>query len=83
MYGGITEDTFAALEGAPPAGDLKRVRQYVSEQYAAIADPVRALGGASEADFAWALSVRPGILCGIVPDICTAESNPGAISSFL
>ena len=59
MYGGITADTLAALEGAPPAGDLRHVRQFVAEQYAAIPDPEGALGGASEAEFAWGLSVRP------------------------
>ena len=63
VYGGLTDDAIAALEGAPPAGDVARVRRYVAQQYAAIADPARALGGASEADFAWALSVRPGMLC--------------------
>ena len=72
-YGGMTIDTYAALEGAPPAGDLKRVRRYIVEQYAAIPDPERALGGASEAEFAWALSVRPGILCMIISGICTAK----------
>ena len=82
VYGGITADTYAALEGAPPAGDLKRVRQYVAEQYAAIPDLHHALGGASEADFAWALSVRPGNACKLLLDICAAECNPGAISSL-
>ena len=89
VYGGMTADAFAALEGAPPAGDLKRVRQYVADQYAAIPDPERALGGASEADFAWALSVRLGSpsvqatlepFC-VVPPLTYARAVGAAVTS--
>ena len=82
-YGGMTADTISAPEGAPPAGDLRRMRQNVAEQYAAIADPERALGGASETEFAWALSVREGSYAKCFCRFCTAGSNPDAISPLL
>lgn len=59
VYGAITGETLAALEGAPPAEDAARVRRWIAEQYAAMPDPAEALCGAGEAQFAWALSVRP------------------------
>ncbi len=58
VYGALGPEALAALEGAPPAGDVARVRRYAAEQFAGVADPAHALGGADGARFAWALSVR-------------------------
>jgi len=58
VYGALGPEALAALEGAPPAGDVARVRRHAAKQFAGVADPARALGGADGALFAWALSVR-------------------------
>jgi hypothetical protein len=58
VYGALGPEALAALEGAPPAGDAAAVRRYAAEQFAGVADPGRALGGADSAQFVWALSVR-------------------------
>ncbi|KAK9828380.1 hypothetical protein WJX81_001534 [Elliptochloris bilobata] len=57
VYGAIWPEALEALEGAPPAIDVAGVRQFIAQQYADIADPKAALGGAGKADVAWALSV--------------------------
>lgn len=56
LYGAFPQELLPALEGFVPASDLEKARHRVPAEYAKLSR--QALGGATEAQFRWAFSVR-------------------------